>query len=227
MNVKILYSFLAGVLVSAIGFYAYGQGKKTYRGPRKIEHPIDPLIANRWSPRAMSGEPITKNELMSLFEAARWAPSSYNAQPWRFIYGVRGMPQWDKLFDLLVPFNKSWAKNGGALILALSRKTFERNGEPSPTHSLDTGAATENLMLQATSQGLVSHGMEGFDYDRARKELNIPDDYDVEAMYVIGRPAAASTLPEELRSKEVSGPRKTVSEFIFEGEFPKESETKG
>lgn len=219
MNTKIILAFITGVLLSGVAVHSYTGSQKAYKGSRKAQYPVEPLLIKRWSPRAMSGESISLKELMSLFEAARWAPSSYNNQPWRFIYALKGTPQWDKLFELLVPFNKSWVKNAGALVLVLSKNTFDRNNEPSPTHSLDTGAATENMLLQATAMGLVSHGMGGFDYDRARKELAIPDDYTVEALYAFGRPASADVLPEELRSKEVPSDRKDLKELVFEGAF--------
>lgn len=186
---------------------------------RIAKYKVLDLIKDRWSPRAMSGEPISDSDLMSLFEAARWAPSSYNNQPWRFIFAKRETISWQKLFDLLVPFNQEWCKNGAVLILAISHKNFEFNNKPSRTHSLDTGAATENLALQGFSMGLVIHGMEGFDYDKARKELNIPDDYDIEAMYVIGKPGPIEVLSEKLREREVQSDRKSVEEIIFEGIF--------
>jgi nitroreductase len=185
---------------------------------RKSLYPINDVFINRSSPRAMSGK-ITKEELLSLFEAARWAPSSYNEQPWRFIYGFRGTDAWDKLFDLLVPFNQSWAKNGSVLVLIVSRKNFSHNNQPSATHSFDTGAAWENITLQGYHMNLVVHGMAGFDYERARKEYNIPDDYQVEAMFVIGRPGKKEDLPLDLQDKEVPSGRKTVDEFAFEGTF--------
>jgi nitroreductase len=186
---------------------------------RQPEYPIDPLFVQRWSPRAMSGETISKQELMSLFEAARWAPSSYNNQPWRFIYAVRGAPDWQRFFDLLTAGNQIWAKNASALIVIISHKLFEFNGKPSRTHSFDAGAAWENLALQGTIMDLVIHGMEGFDYDRARQELGIPKDYDVEAMVVIGKHGKLEELPEKLRQQEAPSERKPLAELVFEGTF--------
>lgn len=186
---------------------------------RKAEYAVLPLLINRWSPRAMSGESITETELMSLFEAARWAPSSFNNQPWRFIYVRRGTPDWDRMFKLMVPGNQKWAKNAAVLILAISANNFEYNGKIARTHSLDTGAATENLALQAFSMGLVCHGMEGFDYDRARKEFNIPDEYTIEALYAIGKHGKKEDLDSELKVRETPNDRKRISEFIFEGTF--------
>jgi nitroreductase len=144
------------------------------------------LLTNRWSPRAMSGEEISHEELMRLFEAARWAPSSFNAQPWRALYARRGTEHWQTFFDLLVDANKVWAKNAAVLVVFISRKNIERNDEPSVTHSYDCGAAWENFALQGSQQGLVVHGRQGFDYDRAHKDLRIPDDFQIEAMAAVG-----------------------------------------
>ena len=156
---------------------------------------------------------------MSLFEAARWAPSSYNNQPWRLLYARRDSEHWPLFFDLLVEFNQSWVKNAGALVLFISGTHFAFNGEPSVTHSFDTGAAWENLALQGWLKGLVVHGMQGFDYQRARTALNIPEGFEVEAMIAIGKPADPATLPEELRQKEVLSDRRKLEETICEGPF--------
>lgn len=188
---------------------------------RKSDFPIDEFILNRWSRRAMSQELMTDDELMSLFEAARWAPSSYNAQLWRFIYGKRGTPAFEKLFNVLVPANQSWAKNASFLILVISRNNFTYNDKPSRTHSFDTGASCENLALQGFINGFVVHGMEGFDYDKAKVETQVPDGYTVEAMFAIGKPGSPADLPEELRKREVPSDRIPVDTFIFEGTFKK------
>jgi nitroreductase len=182
---------------------------------------ISSLILNRWSPRAMSSEELADEELMSLFEAARWAPSSFNNQPWRFVYAKRNTEHWDGLFGLLVDFNKSWAKDAGALVVIASRKNFEYNESPSPTHQFDTGAAWENLALEASARGIVAHGMGGFDHDRARKELEIPDGYDVLAMVAIGRKASKDRLAPELQARELPSDRKPLSEIVMEGRFRK------
>ena len=153
---------------------------------RISQYPINDFILNRWSSRAMSEELMTDEQMMTLFEAVRWAPSSYNAQLWRFIYGKRGTKHFDRLFNLLVPFNQSWAIHASFLILVISRDNFTYNDEPSRTHSFDAGAALENLALQGYINGFVVHGMEGFDYDKAKTECNIPDGYTVEAMFAVG-----------------------------------------
>ncbi len=186
---------------------------------RKTEYPIHEIILNRWSPRAMSGQELTDHELMTLFEAARWAPSSYNNQPWRFIYAKRNSPDWKKFFNLMVAFNQDWAQHAAVLVVIASHDTFEFNNQPARTHSFDTGAAWENLALQASVSGLVTHGMEGFDYDKAKTELNIPDGYTVEAMVAIGKPGKKEDLPEDLQKRETLSDRKKIQEFIFEGTF--------
>lgn len=186
---------------------------------RKADFPIELLLLDRWSPRAMSGEEISQEELMRLFEAARWAPSSFNAQQWRALYARRGSEHWQTFFELLVDANKSWAKNAAALVVFISRKKFDYNNEPSVTHSYDCGAAWLNFALQGFSQGLVVHGMEGFDYDRARTELRIPDEFQVEAMAAVGKPGRKEMLPAKLRARESPNDRRKISESIFEGPF--------
>ncbi len=188
---------------------------------RKGDYPINPLILDRWSPRSMTGEEMTDQELMTLFEAARWAPSSYNAQPWRFLYAKKNSPSWSLFFNLLVEGNQGWNKNAAVLLLIVSAKNFEKNNKPSHTHSFDTGAAWMALALEGSSRGLVVHGMEGFDYEKARKDLGIPDDYQVEAMAAIGKRAPPSKLPPELQEREKPSIRKPLSEIAIEGKFKK------
>lgn len=186
---------------------------------RKADYPIDTLFLDRWSPRAMSGEELSADELMALLEAARWAPSSYNNQPWRIVYARRNTEHWARLFNLLVEPNQVWAKNAAVLLVFISKTTFDHNDEPSPTHSFDTGAAWENLALQGSLKGLVVHGMQGFDYDRAKTELEVSDGYKVEAMAVIGKPGQWENLPEKLRQREFPSDRRKLSETAFEGTF--------
>jgi nitroreductase len=186
---------------------------------RKADHSIDDIFLDRWSPRAMSGEEIPKADLMALFEAARWAPSSNNNQPWRILYARRSGGHWPLFFDLLVDTNKVWARNAAALLVFISKTTFDHNGKPSVTHSFDTGAAWQNLALQGFMKGYVVHGMQGFDYERAREALNIPDGYCVEAMAAVGRPGDKESLPEELRKREVPTDRRKLEQSVCEGPF--------
>jgi len=186
---------------------------------RKPEYHVDQLFLNRWSPRSMSGGEISMDVLFSLFEAARWAPSSGNNQSWRFLYARRNTDHWPVFFDLLTEQNKVWAKNAGALIVVVSKRTFDYNEKPARTHSYDTGAAWENLALQGSLKGLVVHGMEGFDYDKSKSVLNVPDLFQVEAMIAVGIPGKKEDLPENLRAREFPSPRKTISEIVMEGRF--------
>jgi nitroreductase len=182
------------------------------------DHQIHPQFIERWSPRAMSGEPLTEAELMRLFEAARWAPSCANSQPWRFVYARAKTPHFDRLFELLSEGNRPWCARAGALIVVVSKTTFD-NGRPSPTYSYDTGAAWMSLALQGSLMGLVVHGMAGFDYNRARLDLDVPEDYAVAAMIAAGHPGRPEDLPESHRPREVKSGRRPVQEFIFEGRF--------
>lgn len=186
---------------------------------RHARYPVRSLFLKRWSPRAMSGEKIGVTELMTLFEAARWAPSSYNNQPWRFLYGLRDTEEWSIYFDLLGAFNQKWAKDASALIMMVSKKTFD-DGKPSRTHSFDAGAAWENLALQGSLLGLIVHAMQGFDYDRARRDLKIPDDFDLEAMAAVGKPGKKEHLPESIQKREFPSTRKALSELVMRGTFP-------
>jgi nitroreductase len=186
---------------------------------RASAHSIEPLILNRWSPRAMSGEETSDEERLRLFEAARWAPSTMNEQEWRFLYATRNTPAWQTHFDLLVDANQVWCKNAAMLVVIASKKTFTRGGEPNPVHLFDCGNAFENLALQGVAMGLVVHGMAGFDYDKARTSLRIPDDYDVAAMFAVGRPGDPSDLPEKLRAREKPSDRKPIDQIICEGAF--------
>ncbi len=186
---------------------------------RKADHSIDHLFIDRWSPRAMSGDSIPESDLRVLFEAARWAPSSYNNQPWRIMYAHRDSEHWELFFDLLVATNKVWARNAAALLLMVSKTTFDHNGKPSVTHSFDCGAAWASLAFQGSLKGYVVHGMQGFDYERARISLNIPDDYRVEAMAAVGIPGSKEALPEELQNRESPNDRKKLVETVCEGPF--------
>ncbi|MFZ4499903.1 MAG: nitroreductase family protein [Minisyncoccia bacterium] len=183
---------------------------------RTTKYDIHDLFLNRYSPRAMSGEVITKEELMTLFEAARWAPSSRNEQPWRFLYATKGTSDFDLFLSFLLENNQTWCKNAGVLVIGLSRKTLS-DGTVNTTHSLDTGSAWENLALQGTAMGLVVHGMGGYSDDLLRKELHIQDDYMVELMVAIGKPGRIEDLPEKLQEREQPSQRKNLDEIVFEG----------
>ena len=177
---------------------------------RVADHPIDKMFTDRWSPRAFTGETIQEAELLSLFEAARWAPSSYNSQPWRFIYARRDTPNWQQFIDLLLP-NNSWAKNASALVFVVSKSTLLPPGKdaeiPSRSHSFDAGAGWMSIV--------------GVDFDAAFATLAVPEGYRIEAAIAIGRQGDKSILPEALQARETPNDRKPVGEFAFEGSFPK------
>lgn len=189
--------------------------------PRKASYPVADIFVNRWSSRAMSGEPITKDELMPLFEAARWAPSAWNEQPWRFVYTHSGTNLWRQLFDVLQPVNQVWAKNSSALIVVLSKNFFDRTGEKSDWHTFDAGSAWMSLALQASVNGLVVHAMGTLDYDKARKVLNVPPEFKIEIIIAVGKPGKKEELPSELQARETPNERKPLNAIVFEGEFKK------
>lgn len=186
---------------------------------RKSEYPVHELILNRWSARSFSSEPITDQELMTIFDAARWAQNSFNNQPWRFIYARKESSHWPKFFDLLEKGNQIWAKNAQVLVLVIAKKTFDYDGRPSITHQLDTGAAAQNMSLQAAFLNIVCHGMEGFDYQKAQAAFSIPDDYDIMAMFAMGKLGKKEDLPEKLQKAETPSSRKPFKEVVFENEF--------
>ena len=186
---------------------------------RQAAHPIDPLFLDRWSPRAMSGQALSEAELMSLFEAARWAPSCGNYQPWRFLYARRDTDFWSAFLDLLKPSNRDWAKRAGALVVVISRTHFDGDGRACDTHSFDSGAAWENLALQACRMRLVAHGAAGFDHERARRVLRIPAAYAVDAMLVLGHPGDKAELSESLQKREHPSGRRPLEQTICEGPF--------
>ena len=185
---------------------------------RKPQQDIDEIFVNRWSPRAMVGQDIDEKTLLTLFEAARWAPSANNNQPWRFIYARRNTKHWETFFQLLAEGNQVWAKNAAVLIVIISKTTFD-NGKPSITHSFDAGAAWVSLALQGSLAGLVIHGMQGFDYDKAKKILRIPDEYQVEAMVAVGKKGRKEDLPDYLQEREFPSSRKSIAELAMEGSF--------
>jgi nitroreductase len=191
---------------------------------RTADYDIEPLFLERWSPRAFTGDEIPVAELAALFEAARWAPSSYNSQPWRLLYARRGTPHWERFLGLLNEFNQSWAKNAAALVVIVSSETMLPPGADKPvpaySHSFDAGAAWAQLALQGARAGWYAHAMVGFDHARAATELNVPEGFRVEAAVAIGRKAAASTLPEKLAAREVPSQRLALADIALEGGFP-------
>jgi nitroreductase len=190
---------------------------------RQAEHPIDPLFIERWSRRAYTGEPIPDQVLFSVLEAARWAPSGGNSQPWRFIYSHKGSASWETFFGLLLPGNQRWAAQASALILLASQTTRLRNGEriKANSHSFDAGAAWAQLALQAQQLGWSARAIGGFDKDKARQALGVPEDVALEVFIALGRPAAPAALPQDLQETEAPNPRLPLKELAFEGRFPR------
>jgi nitroreductase len=192
--------------------------------PRHPDHPIDPLFLDRWSPRAFDGSDIPDEDLLSLFEAARWAPSAFNSQPWRFLYAKRGDADWEHFLSLLIAWNQRWARTASVLIFILSDTLpfLDKAGEPasSHTHSFDAGAAWACLALQATRMGYHAHGMSGVEFERARIELRVPERFRIEAAAVVGRVGDPAMLDEKLRAREMPSGRKPLGEFVHAGDFP-------
>ncbi|WP_397402625.1 nitroreductase family protein [Phenylobacterium sp.] len=190
---------------------------------RTAEYDIDPLFLERWSPRAFTGEAMPGEELMTLFDAARWAPSAFNGQPWRFVYAHRETGAWAGLFDLLIPFNQMWAKNAAVLVFLVSDRFRRVEGQPPApvySHSLDAGAAWGGLALQASRSGWATHGMVGFDIPRSYEVLGVDEaEFRVEAAIAIGRRGDVSLLDEPFRAREVPSLRNPVSSIAFEGRF--------
>jgi len=186
---------------------------------RKPKFEVNPLIINRWSSRAMTGEEISDKELFTLFEAASYAASAYNEQPWKFIYAKRGSKYWAKFVSFLVEFNQSWADKASALVVILSKKRFTKDDMPNRTHSYDTGAASAYLGLQAETMGLNVREMSGIYYEKIKQNLDIPKEFIVEAMMAIGKRGETKNLPINLRAKNEPTPRKNINEFISEGVF--------
>jgi nitroreductase len=177
---------------------------------------VEDFVRRRWSPRTYSDKEVTAAELKTLFEAARWAASSSNEQPWRFLVGRRGDETYQKIFNTLVEFNQSWAKSAPVLVLSVAKKTFTSNGKPNAYGLHDTGAASATLALQATADGLHTHSMAGFDREQARASFAIPSDYEIGAVTAIGYLGDPASLPEHLHKMEVSPrQRKPLEEFVF------------
>ncbi|WP_416407812.1 nitroreductase family protein [Agrobacterium rosae] len=194
----------------------------TYSNSRQSEYPVDPIFLDRWSPRAFTDAAMPKEHLLTILDAAHWAPSASNLQPWRFVYTHRGSPDWDKFVGLLMEGNQRWAKNAAVLLFIMSRDhNISRDGEkkPATTHSFDAGAAWFSLAIQAHYLGYHAHGMAGIFKDKIVEALNVPQGYVVEAAVAIGTIADKSTLPDELAAREVPSERLPLADVAFEGSF--------
>lgn len=192
--------------------------------PTATRHPdaeVAPEFIDRWSPRALRSDPISKEQLASLFEAMRWAPSCFNEQPWRLVYGLVGEPEHARINGLLVEANQVWASHAPLLLVLFNRRNFSHNGKPNRTAAFDTGAAWMSLALEARRLDLYAHGMAGFDTARAYSELGVDEaEYEVQAAIAVGRMGDPADLPEKLRAKETPSGRNPQTSFAFHGRFP-------
>jgi nitroreductase len=185
---------------------------------RTSNYPILPAFTDRWSPRAFSDKPVSEEQLLTLLEAARWAPSASNLQPWRFIYALKGQPEFDTLLSLLVPFNEGWAKEAAALVFIASVTSYD--GErPVRSHSFDAGAAWMSLAIQAHSMGLVAHGMGGLEYEKAPLVLELSPLLNLEAAAAIGYQGDVASLPDYLQAREKPSDRLPLEAVAFKGRF--------
>jgi len=193
--------------------------------PAETSAPVHHLIRYRWSPRAFDSQPVEPEKLRSLFEAARWAASSYNAQPWYFIVATKDDPEnYKKILDCFVEFNQGWAKSAPVVALSVARMKFEHNGTPNNHAFHDVGQAAANLALQATALGLQAHQMAGILPDKAREIFGIPDGYEAVAGLAIGYPGDPAALPDKLREQEhAPRSRKPLDSFVFAGKWGKVS----
>jgi nitroreductase len=184
-------------------------------------YPIHELLQRRWSPRAFSDKMVETDKLRSLFEAARWAPSSNNEQPWSFIIATKDDENnYRRLFDCLKEGNRKWAFRAPVLMLSVARLNFEDEGTPNRHAFHDTGMAVFSLVVQATALGLMVHQMAGFDVEKARTELKIPDGHEPVAMIAVGYPGDPDILPDRLKQRELlPRERKPIAEFVFSAEW--------
>jgi nitroreductase len=191
--------------------------------------PIHPLISERWSPRSFANRPVEPEKLRALFEAARWAASSYNGQPWYFIVATKDdAGNYKKILDSFVDFNQGWAKGAPALALSVAKLKFDHNGEPNRHAYHDVGQAAANLALQAHALGLAIHQMAGIVPDKARELFEIPEGYEPVAGIAIGYPGEPENLPDQLRQREVAPrERKPLASFVFTGKWGKVSPVVG
>ncbi len=189
--------------------------------PAPVEFPVNELIQNRWSPRAFSDKLVPHEVLRSLFEAARWAPSSSNEQPWAYIVATKDDPEnFDKSLGVLVEFNANWAKKAPVLVIAVAQLAFAKNNAPNRNAQYDVGAASLQLSIEATARGLVVHQMAGFDPETAKEAYDIPQGWEPIAAMAIGYPGDASSLPEPLQSREKAPrSRKRIREFVMSGQW--------
>ena len=187
--------------------------------PREPEHEVDSIFTDRWSPRAFLSEPLPEHQIKTLFEAARWAPSCYNEQPWLFIYATEPENR-RKLVSVLVAKNQRWAEKCPLLMFVLARRKFQQSGKENRHAPFDAGAAWVSLALQARRMGLYAHAMAGFNLEKAYEVLGVSkDEYLIMAAIAVGRKGDADQLPDDLRAMESPNTRKPLSEVATD-KFP-------
>jgi nitroreductase len=190
------------------------------QNPRVPDAPIDEMFTDRWSPRGFDPEPLTKEEIRQLFEAARWAPSCFNEQPWRFYFAASPTDR-EAYLSALVPRNQLWAGRAPLLIFVLAHRTFGQSGRDNRHAPFDAGAAWFSLALQARKMGLYAHAMAGFNQRRAYAVLGVSEsEYHIMAAVAVGRKGGADHLPDEMQAIEKPNQRRPQSEFVFEGSVP-------
>lgn len=193
--------------------------------PAITQSPIHEIIANRWSPRAYdASKSVSQEQVITMLEAARWSPSCFGDQPWRFIVWnkTQDAAAWQQAFDCIVPNNQTWVKDAPVLILVCADTLFGHNQTPNRWAQYDTGAAVMSLSLQATSMGLVTHQMGGFNSDKTREVFNIPAQFTPMAMLAVGYEGDANQLPEDLKARELAErKRKPLGELFFNGGWNK------
>jgi nitroreductase len=168
------------------------------------DSPVNDLILRRWSPRAFADKPVSEDDLKTIFDAASWAASSYNEQPWRFVVGRKGDAVWEKIFGALMPMNQSWANAAPVLYATFAKKTFSHHGTPNTVAVHDVGAASATASLQATALGLHTHGMAGFDRAALAAAIGVPDDFEPVAVWAVGYLGDPESLPENWKGMEPS-----------------------
>jgi len=194
---------------------------KSMQKPAATDAPVHELIKNRWSPRAFAEKPVERPVLRSLFEAARWAPSSNNEQPWAYLVATKeDAENFAKMLGVLVEFNANWAKDAPVLALSVAHLKTNRDGKPNRVAVHDVGSATAQLTFEANTRGLLVHQMAGFDAQKARQAFAIPPDWEPVAAIAIGYPGNPESLPDKLRERELAPrTRKPVSEFVMTGSW--------
>ena len=195
----------------------------TVPNTRSPEHPIDPQFKARWSPRSFANYTMQESEVLTLLEAARWAPSASNVQPWRYVFALKEDPLWVDLFASVNLKNQVWVTNASAILVMASQSMTPQVDsaelKPNPTHAFDTGTAWGFLALQAYHSGLAVHALAGFNAELAAKAVNLPADHQIHALVAIGKQGDPQALPQDLRQRELPNGRHPIASFVRRGKF--------